>query len=182
MKLNEATFAVIDALERRQIEYVLVGGQAAIFYGIGRTTLDADLVVHLQDARLSDVFAELGPPFHFDPQRRFEVFTGKECYEVDIVGTLFKIEFFLLSSDAFDQEAFRRRRRMVMHGHSVALATAEDVLINKLRWKRSKDLADAEEIMSMQRDDLDWSYIEHWCDLHGSRQLLEELRRKMPSL
>lgn len=182
MKLHEATFAVTNALERRQIDYVLVGGQAAIFHGVGRTTLDADLVVQLRDARLVDVFAELGRPFHFDPQRRFEIFTGKECYEVEIVGTLFKIEFFLLSDDAFDQEAFRRRRREMMHGHPVFLATAEDVLINKLRWQRAKDIADAEEILSMQRDVLDWSYLERWCDAHGSRKLLDDLRHKLPPL
>jgi hypothetical protein len=36
--------------------------------------------------------------------------------------------------------------------------------------------------MSVQRDKLDWPYIESWCDRHGTRSLLEEIRRTVPKV
>jgi hypothetical protein len=179
LKLYEATFAVIDALDRHQIQYVLVGGQAAIYYGIGRSTYDADLAVVLGRANLASIIAELGPDLRLDPQRRFEIFTNKECYEIDVVGTVFKIELFVHANDPFDEQVFNRRKRVPLHGHEVMMATPEDVIINKVRWQRAKDIADLEDLLPMQAATLDWPYVEHWCNAHGTRPVLDELRRKL---
>jgi hypothetical protein len=29
---------------------------------------------------------------------------------------------------------------------------------------------------------LDWNYIYRWCDQHGTRDLLDELRRSLPPI
>lgn len=58
--------------------------------------------------------------------------------------------------------------------------TAEDVIIQKLRWssraKRSKDFADAVAVLQVQGNALDWPYIEHWCGLHHTLDLLAEAK------
>ncbi len=47
MNSDEATLAVISALEQQQIPYMLVGSLASNFYGVARSTKDADFVVEL---------------------------------------------------------------------------------------------------------------------------------------
>ena len=37
----------------------------------------------------------------------------------------------------------------------------------KLRWARPKDKEDVKDVMFVQQDNLDWSYIEKWCGQHG---------------
>jgi hypothetical protein len=61
------------------------------------------------------------------------------------------------------------------------LPTAEDVIIQKLRWsrgaKRSKDFADVVAVLQVQGPArLDWAYIEEWCAKHQTLDLLAEAK------
>ena len=54
--------AIVAALERHEVEYVVVGGWAAVTYGVDRATFDLDVVVEASDvnaAALSSAMAEL---------------------------------------------------------------------------------------------------------------------------
>src|SRR2546426_9881410 len=89
---------------------------------------------------LNAAFAQtLGPEFEAEPQMSFETNTGTQRQEFRVAGTLFKVEVFRLSEDAHDQERFRRRLSVTVDGRQVFFPTAEDVIIWKLRWARSKD-------------------------------------------
>jgi len=114
----------------------------------------------------------------------FETITGSMRWILQVPKINFDIELFLLSTDAHHQERFKRRRE---HLHptllrNVFLPTAEDVIIQKVRWGRQKDRSDALDVMSVQAGHLDWLYIESWCDRHNTRALLEELRAAVPPI
>jgi hypothetical protein len=87
-----------------------------------------------------------------------------------------------LRDDPHDQERFRRRRTVALLGRSISLPSPEDVIITKLRWLRKKDREDIGGVIAVQGDALDWDYIYRWCDQHGSRGVLEEIRRELPPL
>ena len=77
----------------------------------------------------------------------------------------------------------RRLERYVPELDLVAwIATAEDMVIQKVRWNRDKDRDDARNILAVQGEALDFAYIERWCDEHGTRSRLEELRRSIPPI
>jgi hypothetical protein len=59
------------------------------------------------------------------------------------------------------------------------MATAEDVIIWKLRWARAKDLEDVKAIMAVQREKLDWHYIESWCSRHETLAVLRSIRNNV---
>ena len=103
---------------------------------------------------------------------------------MDVVGTNFKIELFRLSADPHDQERFARRVIQEWRGRQIWVPTAEDVIIMKLRWlaylHRPKDRQDVKEVISVQGDSLDWTYLERWCDLHDTRELLETIKAEAP--
>jgi hypothetical protein len=180
----EATLAVIDALEDLRIPYMLVGSLSSSFYGIPRSTQDADFVVQFGQRSIGEIVDRLGAAFALDPQMAFEAFTMSSRHLLKVKGTPFRIELFRLSEDPFDQERFQRRRRVPYSGREVTLPTAEDVIVMKLRWaiqgRREKDREDARDVIAVQGNALDWPYIERWTDTHGSRQLLEEIRRSLP--
>ena len=86
----------------------------------------------------------------------------------------------MLSKDPHDQLRFQRRVEQQVFDRRLWLPTPEDVIVMKLRWGRSRDQDDIRAVMSLQADALDWTYIESWCDQHGTRKLMEEIRRTVP--
>jgi len=183
---NEAVLRVVDALEAQGVPYMVVGSYSSNVFGIARSTLDADFVLELGNTSISRIASRLGEAFQLDPRAPFETVTGTYRYEVRARGSLFKIELFLLSGDAHDQERFRRRVSVQALGRTVWMPTAEDVVITKLRWsqlgKRTKDTDDVRNIVAVRGNRLDWDYVHRWCDVHGTRALLDGIRADLPEL
>jgi hypothetical protein len=139
-------------------------------------------VVQLQ-GDLSPVFYQsLGSDFEMEPQLKFETNTGTFKQEMRFPGTPFTVELFRLSNDPFDQERFRRRVSAKLFGRQTFVPTAEDVVVMKVRWFRDKDRPDVRNVMTVQRDKLDWAYIESWCQRHGTLALMEGIRRSVPEI
>lgn len=188
MNTNQATLAVVEALEAVAIPYMLVGSFSSNIYGVSRATKDADFVVQCPGSDIAALARHLGPPFRLDPQIMFETVTGTTRHIVSVEGLAFRIELFRLSDDPHDQERFRRRRELPLSdmGRRVCIPTAEDVIITKLRWalhaQRGKDRDDVRDVIVVQGDALDLDYIRRWCDQHGTRELFEQIRAEIPPL
>jgi hypothetical protein len=186
MTEDEATLTVIDALETLAIPYMVVGSLSSNLYGIPRSTKDADFVIELGSVPLSRLVDHLGASFRLDPQMTFEMNTLTRRHRLAVVDVPFTIELFYLSDDPHDQERFRRRHRMNTMGREVSMPTAEDVIITKLRWavnaRRAKDREDVRDVIAVQGANLDWPYVYNWCEQHGTRDLLDEIRRSIPPL
>lgn len=184
MTNSDAVAELIDALHAVAIPYMVVGSLSSNAYGIPRSTQDADFVVQLGDTALTALMAKLGGSFRLDRQMSFETITSTYRYRIELLDSAFKFELFLLSEDLHDMERFRRRVQEQALGRTVWLPTAEDVVITKLRWsklgKRTKDTEDARNVIAVQASNLDWDYIHRWCDEHGTRELLEQVRASIP--
>lgn len=111
MNSDEATAAVIDALDALDIPYMLVGSFSTNYYGIPRATQDADLVVQLRPGAISALANRLGPSFRLDPQMSFETVTTTTRFVLHVADNPFTVELFLLSDNEHDQQRFARRRR-----------------------------------------------------------------------
>lgn len=182
---EEATTAVIAALDAAGIPYMLVGSFASNFYGVPRATEDADLVVELGTRPISEFVDHLGLGFRLEPQMYFELITGTTRHVVEVAAIPFTLELFRLSDDPHDQERFGRRRRVRLFDREIFLPTVEDVVITKLRWflggQRPKDRQDARDVIAVQGERMAWDYVYSWCDQHGTRELLDEIRRSVPA-
>lgn len=180
--------AVIDALNALGIPYMLVGSYSSNVFGVARATKDADLVVEFGERRIGEVARLLGPCFRLHEQLTFETVTGTVRYIIDVVDDPFCIELFRLSKDAHDQLRFARRQEVEAPtlGRRVFLPMPEDIIVTKLRWAlntgRGKDRDDARDVIAVQGDRLDFEYIHRWADEHGTRELLDEIRRSIPPI
>lgn len=186
MSAEEVVPAIIDALETVGVHYMMVGGYASSYYGVVRSTKDVDFVVHLEKNNIEVILAHLGPDYRRDPQVTFETITATTKHLIYHVDDPFHIELFLLSEDPYDRERFARRCRVVSMGREVTLPTAEDVVVTKLFWamnaQRGKDSDDVREVIATRGDRIDWDYVHHWCEQHGTRKLLDEIRDSIPPI
>jgi hypothetical protein len=165
---SETLFVVaVDALSAVDVPFMLSGALASNFYGVPRATQDADFVVDYKQLPLDALTARLQRDFDVDAQPGFESVTGSVRLVARARRTAFDVEIFGLTDDRHDQARFARRRFVDVLGCTVGMPTAEDVIINKLRWftlaKRRKDFDDARNVIAVQHGSLDWPDVRRWC-------------------
>lgn len=181
---KEVVLAVLKALDEVGIAYMIVGSLASNAYGIPRSTQDADIVMDASSSAISQLSTQLPDSLVMDSQLTFETVTGTHRVIVTPTRSKFKVELFLTNDDPHDRERFSRKVRGQTYGQDVWLPTPEDVVITKLRWsrhgKRLKDIDDVRNVIAVQGEALDWAYILRWCDEHGTRELLKEIRASIP--
>jgi hypothetical protein len=184
MTSEEISLRVVEILNKHEIPYMVVGSLSTNFHSIVRSTKDADFVVPDRLSEAARIIAREFDSLKLDPQYGFECVTATKKLILrapDSEG--FIVEIFGQADDAHDVERFRRRMQVDWFGRPTWIATAEDAIITKLRWAhrlgRAKDLADVQTVIAIKGDKLDWPYIERWCDAHGSRLLLENIRNEL---
>lgn len=184
MSPGEAVRTTLEALQEAGISHLVTGGLAANLHSFSRVTKDADIVIEMEPRAFAK-FANLLPEsLELDEQISFETITGSRRQVIALRGSPYRIELFLLGSDPHHQERFQRRiLRAVPELECAAwVATAEDMVIQKLRWNRDKDRDDARNILAVQGDALDFAFIERWCAEHGTLERLHEMRRSIPPI
>jgi len=178
---TESLLKLIKAFDQAAVPYMIVGSYSSNYYGIPRSTKDADLVVHLPSAEWVKLPAILPEDIELEDQMSFEMVTSTRRELLRVKDSLFQIELFRLSDDPHDRSRFERRRMVeIFPGQQVSMPAAEDVIVQKLRWslgaKRPKDFADVVAVMQVQGQALDWPYIETWCAQHGTLEVLAEAK------
>lgn len=187
MTIEQLASAVLDACEAERIDHMLTGAFAHGLYGIPRSTKDVDVVLGLNAGdSLAKVIQRLEGVVAFESQVQFDTLTwGKRIVGESVGIPPFNVELFELFDDPFVLSQFRRKRRMVSTQlqRETWLPTPEDVVVQKLRWGRNKDLDDARDVLAVQGPEtLDMTYIEHWCGQHGTLSRLHEALAGIPPL
>lgn len=187
MNLEQLAVQVLDATEATGVPFMAVGAIAAGAYGIPRSTRDVDLLVAVHvGGGVVAVMKALEHLLEFDPQSQFDKLTWG-CRQVGVTRTKpnMKVELFELFDDPFVQEEFERRRKVfvpLLNRHTW-LPSPEDVVVQKLRWGRSKDLDDVRDVLAVQGTDfLDMAYIENWCAIHGTKERLDKVLSEIPPM
>ena len=70
MSIEEATARVLDVLNELEIPYVLVGAFASNYYGLARSTHDADFVAVFNNTKISSFCHHFSVSALFEPQHR----------------------------------------------------------------------------------------------------------------
>lgn len=187
MTVEQLAAIVIDACEQEQVEHMLTGAFAHGLYGIPRSTKDVDVVLSLAGADpIQRVAKRLASTVEFEPQIQFDTLTwGKRQVGQSFTNPPFKVELFELFDDPFVQSQFQRKRQLfsIQIQRHAWLPTPEDVVVQKLRWGRNKDLDDARDVLAVQGPEtLDMEYIERWCGLHGTLDRLKTALDGIPPL
>lgn len=187
MTVEELAAAVLDVCDAESVDHMLTGAFAAGLYGIPRSTKDVDVVLSMKGGdAIGRVATRLEKVVQFDPQVQFDTLTwGRRLVGVTRQSPPLKVELFELFDDPFVQAQFSRRRRMFsgQFQRETWLPTPEDVVVQKLRWGRSKDLDDARDVLAVQGpESLDMAYIGKWCAQHGTTDLLKAALAGIPPL
>lgn len=152
--------ALAQALEERQIPYMLIGGQAVLLYGEPRLTQDVDVTLGIDTDRLDvvlDMIQQLGWSVLVEDVHAFVKKTlVLPCQNEAGI----RIDF-IFSFSPFERQAIQRAQSVTLGGVGVVFAAVEDLIIHKIVAGRPRDLEDVEGIL-LKNPSMDQAYIRDW--------------------
>ena len=170
---------VARALEAAGARFLVGGSFASSLQGIPRSTRDVDIVTDLASRQVAAFAAALGREFYFDEERIQDGIRRRASFNVVDLGNGFKVDVYLTSDEPFARAQFERRQTVeIRPGLALPFATAEDVVLQKLRWFRmgsevsERQWLDALGVLAVQGGRLDREYLDRWSHALGVADLL----------
>lgn len=182
MSQQELLSRVVEVLDRIGVPYMLTGSLASSLHGEPRSTHDIDLVVGIEPGaapRLAEAFPL--PDYYLDQDSILRAIETRSMFNLIDSREGGKVDFWLLTDDAFDQSRFSRRQTESCLGLRIVVSTAEDTILAKLNWAKltggsDKQFTDALRVFEVQCNQLDLAYLERWVEILGLQSLWLRLK------
>ncbi|MBI5481946.1 MAG: hypothetical protein HY906_24035 [Deltaproteobacteria bacterium] len=182
-ELVSALQPLVEALDALGIPYRIGGSVASSVLGAPRSTLDVDLVCDLREHHVAPLVARLQAHYYVDGDTIRDAIRREGCFNAIHLATMVKVDVFALRTRPYDRSAFPRfiRRPLDTSPDAAlfAVATAEDVILNKLEWFRlGAGVSDCQwrdviGVLQVQAGVLDLGYLREWAAEIGVLDLLE---------
>jgi hypothetical protein len=179
--LWQAVLPVVDALEALPVKYYIGGSVASSFTGIARFTQDADLVADLFPAHTVALAARLQGSDYVDRERIAQAIVSRRSFNAIHLATTLKVDVFVAGDSPFAREALARRVaiRVPDLGRVLYFSSAEDIVLQKLRWFEDgggvsdRQWHDLQGVLRVQGQTLDLEYLRSWGERLGLVKLLQ---------
>lgn len=179
MTEQELLVDCLQRLNRLSAAYMLTGSMASNYWGLPRTTHDIDFVVHFPPAYAPQFSAAFADGFGIDEFAIRQAYNPPYQFNAIDTRSAIKVDFWMLRPDPFEENAFSRRVKKHAFGEEASLATAEDVILHKLRWNAitpsQRQLNDAAGVVIVQGAALDLDYLRTWALKIGADAMLERV-------
>jgi len=149
------------SLEKNNIPYMLIGGQAVLLYGSPRLTKDIDITLGVGMDKLDSikkVLINAGlepiPDNPDDFAKRTFVLPARDK------KSHIRVDF-IFSFSPYEKEAIERAQGVRIGRTNVKFARPEDIIIHKIFAGRPRDIEDAR-IILLKNPSCDLKYIEKW--------------------
>ncbi len=156
--LERALIDTVRVIEKKGIQYALIGGLAASIRGKMRATEDVDIVLHcdvldalslaesIDDTPLEPLFPNVS-----------EVIRRSNILPLRHKQTGVTIDL-AIGLSGFERQVIERATSVKIARRHLQVSTAEDLLLMKLLADRPQDQQDIKGILTAQRNQIDWEY------------------------
>jgi hypothetical protein len=171
---------VCEALRGAGIPYAVVGSLASSARGIPRSTVDVDLVAAVRVKDAQRFAAVLGLDWYADPEQMTGAVSAGRVFNIIYQPSFLKFDIFPATEEFHHVQLERAiETDLPFFGESVLcpVATAEDILLAKLRWYREdgqvseRQWMDIRGILAISLE-LDFAYVNGWAARLGVCDLL----------
>jgi len=160
MLLDQKIVGLAEALEEAGIPYAYGGANALAFYAVPRATLDIDINIFLPVTEAESVLQLLGS-LGASVDIPDLLASATDAEQIRVLWETTPVDLFF-SYDPLHESAMNRRRLVTFAGVKVFVLTAEDLMIFKATFNRSKDWRDISEIIFATDEGLDFDYVRRW--------------------
>ncbi|MBI5399715.1 hypothetical protein HZB07_03785 [Candidatus Saganbacteria bacterium] len=173
--------AIIAKLNKLQIPYALTGGLAVSFYGEPRSTHDFDLVIQIAAGGgiVKKLLANFAQDFYISEEGIIDALLHRTMFNIISHETSLKIDLWIMKEDEYNRTAFARRIKTSVLDLDLFILSAEDLILSKLQWYKAseveKHLNDVKRIITIQKDKLDFVYLNNWVSKLAVGETLKNL-------
>lgn len=169
MSQSELLANVIHILDQNQIGYMVTGSVVSSLQGEPRASHDIDFVIDIQPSAVKPLAQAFSmPDYYLDEDTMYEAIRHRSMFNLIDVQNGDKVDFWMLTSEPFDQSRFSRRYPETVMGTTFLVSRPEDTILAKLRWAKlsggsEKQVTDALRVYEVQYKQLDLDYLEQWA-------------------
>jgi hypothetical protein len=181
---QELLSRVLGVLNAERIPFMLTGSLVSSIQGEPRSTHDIDVVVELRPETARRLLAAFpSPAYYLDERSVMDAVAAGDQFSLLAVDEGDKVDFWLLTGDAFDRSRFSRRQRVEVLGTVAWVSSPEDTILMKLKWAKlsggsEKQLADAIYVYEVQAARLDAAHLESWVTTLGLEEQWSALKAR----
>lgn len=179
MPVSEMLRSIVGHIDAAGIPYMIVGSLASGVYGIARATFDADIVISPTFDQLSQFVKRIEPEFYVDYATAQKALSDRSTFNVIDLQRGCKADLIVRADHPFARSEFARRAKAKVDEMEIWTASAEDVMLAKLRWAKlgesERQYQDAFNVASIQGKSLDRAYLSKWAVELGVEDLLDRL-------
>jgi hypothetical protein len=164
----DITVRIASACEQLGLTYLVGGSLASSLHGIPRATQDVDLVVAIRYPDVAPFVDALRQDFYLDENAIREAIDRKASFNLVHLRSYFKADVFVAKDDEVTRLQMARGRRYTLGddpGRALVVASAEDVVVQKLSWYALGDRVserqwnDAIGVLKVAGSHLDFEYL-----------------------
>ena len=146
-------------LDKNQIPYMIIGGQAVLLYGTPRMTRDIDITLGIDTDKYpliegicKKIRLKILPKSPKSFVQRTKVLPAEDT------KLRLRVDF-IFSDTPYERQAINRAARVKIRDYSVRFASVEDLIIHKMFAGRAIDLEDVKNVLIKQQKKVDIKYI-----------------------
>ena len=180
----DVTLALAATFERLDVPYLVGGSLASSLYGEPRSTQDVDFVAFLEPDHVAPLVASIEKDFYVDLDRVRRAVARKASFNALHLKTMFKADVFVPERTPSSLREMSRRRVELAPDKAIWVASAEDVVLQKLVcYRKGNEVSDRQwrdvlSVLEVGGAKLDDEYLDESASELGVADLLERARRR----
>ena len=163
--ISDLLIRITEALESKNIPYMLSGSVAMNSYTVPRMTLDIDIVIELREKNLPAFLSLFDDKYYINHDTVANEVKRLGMFNIIDHETGFKIDFIVRNNSIYRKHEFERRKKAKIGDSEVWMVSPEDLIISKIIWiqelKSDKQIHDIKNLLAIPG--IDTKYIVYWC-------------------
>ncbi len=178
-EIGDVAVAVSRTLSALDVRHYIGGSIASSIHGVVRATADIDFVAFLSTGQGKTLAETVSRAFYISQEAAEDAIRRGSSFNLIHLATSLKVDLFVPSSDPLAESAVARAESA---DRGLPIASAEDVLLAKLRWFRQtgetseRQWNDVLGILRVAGDRLSADYCDRMAEVIGVRDLLDLAR------
>jgi len=177
---------VVENLQQAGIDYVICGSIAASFYGVERSTQDADIIIDPNEEQLTNFLKLLGDTYYVNRDVALEALKQISTFNIIDIENAWKADLIIRKKTDFHNEEFSRKRKEKLLGKDLYILSPEDAILSKLVWAKDSNseqqLRDALSVAVIRWNNLERDYLNKWAEKLQLKNSLEQLLEQAEKL